>query len=207
MVALRRSNPSVQDILRKVKKALGLVEIEAELHVGRCFLARCSKNLPFRFCIGNLALRGKCGAACEMPERIGHSHARARCRQPKNVVPAMEPNQHEGRIGYIGLRHRHVMEHGSCVRGHFVGGLFGVREIAGHAVAGREKVKIVTVIHHVVHAARGVALPEIGAVSVRRQRIASSCCSVISHSHVGVRGHMHQMAGTGGERFQTLCAG
>src|SRR5262249_16051357 len=58
MIALRRSNPSVQDILREIKEALGLVEIEAELHISRCFLARCSKNLPFRFCTGNLPLDG-----------------------------------------------------------------------------------------------------------------------------------------------------
>jgi len=63
-----------------VLKSLGYVEIEAELDIGRCLLASCSQNLPFGFCMGNLALRGKCGAACEMPECIGHSHARFRCR-------------------------------------------------------------------------------------------------------------------------------
>src|SRR5262252_6823635 len=56
MVALGGSNSSVQDILREIKKALSLVEIEAELHIGRCFVARCNKNFLLRFCIGNLAL-------------------------------------------------------------------------------------------------------------------------------------------------------
>jgi len=53
----------------------------------------------------------------------------------------MEAKEHEDRVGRMGLRHRHVLEHRRGVRSDFGGDMFGVREIAGHAIAGREKVK------------------------------------------------------------------
>ena len=89
----------------------------------------------------------------------------------------------------------------------FISGLLGVREIAPHAICGCEKVKVVAVIHHVVHAACCAALSKIDAVRIGPCRSAVSGRRVVSYSHVGMRGHVHQMAGGRCEGFQTLRAG
>lgn len=115
----------------------------------------------------------------------------------------MEPDEDEDWCWQIGFSHWHVVNHGSDVRSQLVRCLLCNRKLSRHALGGQEKVKVVSVIHHVVNTARRAALPEINAVCLGRQCVAAGRRQVVASTHIGVRRHVDQVAGAGGERFQT----
>src|SRR5450755_712497 len=115
----------------------------------------------------------------------------------------MEPNEYEDRSRCVALGHGHVVEHWTDMGSQLISGSLGVNEVARHAVGSCEEVKIVAVIHHVVHAAGCGGLPQIHAVNISPRRSAVGGCRVVSYPHISVRGHMHEMTRGWYERFQT----
>src|SRR6202011_6278768 len=94
----------------------------------------------------------------------------------------------------IDFRDGHVMDHGSDVLNQLIGGLLRVRKASFHAMSSSKEVKVVGVVHHVVHAARSATVSQIDAVGLGCDRIASRRRSVVADTHVNVRGHMNKMA-------------
>src|SRR5215469_16950083 len=120
-----------------------------------------------------------------MPERRRHGQTRVRWRQFQHFVPAMKAHEYENWIGRVHLCERHFLKHWTDVSSQLIRSLHCVCEIASHAGAGCEEVKVVAIIQNVVHAAGCAALPEIYAVDVGRDRIATNGCRVVSYAPVG----------------------
>ena len=74
-----------------------------------------------------------------------------------------------------------------------------VREASFHAVRNRQKVQVVIVVHHGIHARRARQF-EIVFVGFSCIHVAARGLVVISDAHVDVRGHVHEMTGGGNLR-------
>src|SRR5262249_43094777 len=102
----------------------------------------------------------------------------------------MKTQKDEHRLRQIRTSNPHVVAHRSYVSQKLICCLFRTCKVSRHTVSRRHEVKIVAVVHHVVHAASCTAHSEIDAVNIGSGRVAMGGCHIVAYSHVCVCWHV-----------------